>query len=343
MLLIGKNGSGKSTVRHLLELFQRIGRGPNRAGDVVGKADYPWYRTQSPLHAEIELRQQDKSCKYSVTFEWPESFREPRIQNELLEVDGATLFDRTLSEVRLASGVSFGLDWHVLALPVIQERPGEFGVRNVREFFASMMLLSPLPPRMSGFSEAPTDKLLSDGSNLASCLQLLITRKPAAYPVFVDYVQAASHDFDSFEFTQARENSSELMVNIRHNDLPHARTLEFRQLSDGEKCQFLAAYVAASARIVSGVFCFWDEPDNHLSLDEARHFVVALRKLARDGCQFVATSHHPEAIRSFSDETTLVFSRESHFDPVVPRRLSEVGYQGDLIHALIRGEVFGTP
>jgi hypothetical protein len=66
-----------------------------------------------------------------------------------------------------------------------------------------------------------------------------------------------------------------------------------------------------------------------------------LRKTTNRGGQFVATSHHPQAIRSFSDENTLVFSRKSHLEPTVVRTLAELSYSGDLIEALVRDEVIG--
>jgi predicted ATPase len=113
----------------------------------------------------------------------------------------------------------------------------------------------------------------------------------------------------------------------------------FSKLSDGEKCFFLSAAILAYSRSGPPVFCFWDEPDNHLAPAEVSHFVMELRRMVHNGGQFLATSHHPETIRRFSDENTLVFTRNSHLEPTVVRALSEIGYHGDLVSALLRGEV----
>ena len=85
--------------------------------------------------------------------------------------------------------------------------------------------------------------------------------------------------------------------------------------------------------------CFWDEPDNYLALSEVGHFVLALRKAFQSGGQFIATSHNPEAIRRFSDENTLVLYRNSHLEPTIVRPLSEIQVNGDLVGALIRGDL----
>ena len=88
--------------------------------------------------------------------------------------------------------------------------------------------------------------------------------------------------------------------------------------------------------------CVWDEPDNHLSISEVGHFIIALRKITNNQRgQFIATTHHPEALRKFSDENTFVLTRRSHLDPTQLRPLSNFDYAGDLIQSLIRDEIIG--
>jgi ABC-type uncharacterized transport system ATPase subunit len=101
----------------------------------------------------------------------------------------------------------------------------------------------------------------------------------------------------------------------------------------------ICAVVLAANDAYRPVFCFWDEPDNYLALSEVGHFVLALRKAFQSGGQLIATSHNSEAIRSFSDENTLVLQRKSHLEPTIVRPLSELQVKGDLVEALIRGDV----
>ncbi len=116
-------------------------------------------------------------------------------------------------------------------------------------------------------------------------------------------------------------------------------SLPFEDLSDGEKCFMICALVLAANDAYGPVLCFWDEPDNYLSLSEVGHFVLALRKAFQSGGQFIATSHNPEAIRRFSDENTLVLHRKNHLEPTIVRPLSQLQVSGDLVSALIRGDV----
>jgi ABC-type multidrug transport system ATPase subunit len=101
----------------------------------------------------------------------------------------------------------------------------------------------------------------------------------------------------------------------------------------------ICALVLAANRAYGPLFCFWDEPDNYLALSEVGHFVLALRKAFQSGGQFIATSHNPEAIRRFSEENTLVLYRKNHLEPTIVRPLKDLQVNGDLVGALIRGDL----
>ena len=85
--------------------------------------------------------------------------------------------------------------------------------------------------------------------------------------------------------------------------------------------------------------CFWDEPDNFLSISEIAHFGVDLRKSAQKGGHFIASSHNPELIRKFSDENTFLLSRNSHLEPTQAAKLEDIDYTGDLIENLVLGDL----
>ncbi len=340
-LVIGKNGTGKSTVLQCLKLFQSICRGSNRVGSLISASDFTQHRTDRPMRFELELSLSDKRFKYTVSFEWPPSFREARILDEGLVVDGNAIFTRHISQVQLSGGPAFGIDWHIVALPVINERPGERAIQDIRTFLATMILIAPIPAAMTGFSEEPSMELQYDAANYGSCLRALLEQKPAAYGGFDSYVKTVIPDFSSIENVKRGESGTQLIVKFEEPPPQGSLPVDFKALSDGEKCFFLSAYITARNTVGSPVFCMWDEPDNHLSLSEVGHFITGLRKMTNRGGQFIATTHHPETVRKFSDETTLVLTRKSHLDPAVVRPLVDFTYSGDLINALIRDEIIG--
>ena len=340
-LLIGKNGAGKSTVLQCFKLFQRICRGSNRVKNLISASDFTQNRTDHPMRFELELTLSGKRFNYAVSFEWPANFREARILDESLSVDGKAIFTRHLAQTQLSGGAPFGIDWHIVALPVINERPGERAIQDIKMFFASMILIAPIPANMTGFSEETSMELHDDAANYASCLRALLGQKPAAYSLFDSYVKTVIPDFSSIENVERGESGTQLIVKFEQQNPQRSLSVEFKALSDGEKCFFLSAYIIASNTVGSLDMCMWDEPDNYLSLSEVGQFITGLRKMTNRSGQFIATTHHPETVRKFSDETTFVLTRKSHLDPTVVRSLADLTYSGDLINALIRDEIIG--
>jgi predicted ATPase len=341
VLVIGKNGSGKSALRQALGVFQKICRGPNRVREWIEGSDFTQHRKHIPMRFEVELTLTAKRFKYAISFEMPENFREARVAEESCLVDGNAIFSRQHSQVTLSGGATFGLDWHVAALPVIKERQGESALQQLKSFLASMILIAPIPALMSGFAEEESSELQEDAANFAAWLNALLSRYPAAYGVLFAYLKTVLPDLESFENVPRGESGKQLLVNFEKEEGGRGLSLEFKKLSDGEKCFFLSALIVAANKVGGPVFCMWDEPDNHLSLPEISHFITQLRKLPQQRGQFIATSHHPETIRRFSDDSTLVFTRQSHLEPTVVRPLADFSYSGDLIEALVRDEVAG--
>ena len=340
-LVIGKNGTGKSTLRLALSVFQSICRGA-RVGKLIAGSDFTQQRKNIPMRFEADIKLANKRFKYALSLEMPEHFREARVKEELLSVDGEFIFSRQQAQVSQPGSSPFGLDWHVAALPVINARQALNDlIQQIKSYFASMILIAPIPTKMSGYSEEESFEVQDDAENLSSWLNALLLRYPRAYSVVFDYLKLVIPDLESFENVPRGEKGKQLLVKFQQQEHKGDLSLDFRHLSDGEKCIFLSALIVASNKVNGPVFCMWDEPDNHLSLPEVGHFITQLRKMTNTCGQLIATSHHSETIRNFSDDNTLVFTRTSHLEPTVVRPLSAIPYNGDLIEALVRDEVIG--
>jgi ABC-type Mn2+/Zn2+ transport system ATPase subunit len=70
-LLIGNNGSGKSTVGSALKILQKISRGTNRLVDLMQPSDLGHIRSDAPVHFEIELELDGSIYLYTIGFELP--------------------------------------------------------------------------------------------------------------------------------------------------------------------------------------------------------------------------------------------------------------------------------
>jgi predicted ATPase len=339
-LLIGKNGVGKSTIAHALELLQNIGRGINRVGQLVEAKDFALGRTHVPMRFEIEVWLREKLYQYTLALELPENFRELRVFEEQLSVVGEPVYSRREAQVNLSSRgreAQFLVDWHLIALPVIQEQSETDPLRVFRTWLAQMIILAPIPRLITGDSHGETLEPKRDGSNLGEWFLGLLSRYPAAYREVDQYLQMVMPDISEIQnqligkefksiWFQFAKNNKQLEVNCR-------------DLSDGEKCFFLCAVVLAANKYYGPLFCFWDEPDSYLSLSEVGHFIMALRRSFKQSKgQILATSHNEEAIRKFSSDNTFILDRKNHLEPTLIRPLNQADLEGDLIDRLILGD-----
>ena len=350
VLLIGSNGSGKTTVRLALEVLQKIARGTNRVGALVKPKDFFLGRTDAPMRFEIEVELQGTIYQYTIAFELPRGFRELRVLEENLVSGGQPVYTRNQAQVRLARAgrlaeqeANFRMDWHQVALPIVQESPNN-PLFIFKQWLARMLILQPIPSLIKGESTGETLEPNVDAVNFAAWFSGLLASTPAAYARIDEYLKGVMPDMRNIRNPVIGRESRSLFVSFLVHMLsspPTTSELEvpFEDLSDGEKCFMICALVLAASDANEQPFCFWDEPDSHLALSEIGHFVVALRKTFQSGGQFLMTSHNPEAIRRFSDENTLVLMRRSHLEPAVVRPLGELQVKGDLVGALIQGDV----
>ena len=346
-LLIGKNGAGKSTIASALEVLQKISRGINRMRDLeklklISPKDFARGRSDVPIRFEIEVLLEDKLYKYILAFDLPEKFKELRVFEEQLLVAGDPIYSRKEAQVTLHISsqnreAQFLLDWHLVALPVIQEQSQTDPLHIFKTWLARTIILAPIPSLMTGDSNGETLEPKRDGSNFGEWVSGLLSRYPAAYTQVDKYLREVMPDIQDFLNELIGKDSKSMIVRFEANNAN--LSVDFKDLSDGEKCFFLCAVVLAANKSYGPLFCFWDEPDNYISLSEVGDFVTSLRRSFQGNSQILVTSHNPEAIRKFSNENTFVLDRKSHLEPTLVRLLSDIPVPGDLITTLILGDI----
>ncbi len=113
LLVIGENGSGKTTASDVLEIFPKIGRGVSRVRELVRPRNFSHGKTDSPMRLELTARIDGHVYTYQLVLELPTDFRELRIQEEELRHEGDILFSRKQAQVNLTltkKEASFSVD-----------------------------------------------------------------------------------------------------------------------------------------------------------------------------------------------------------------------------------------
>ncbi|MBS1824895.1 MAG: AAA family ATPase [Acidobacteria bacterium] len=341
-LLIGKNGSGKTTVGKALEIFQRIARGTNRVGDLVKPSDLSRGRADAPVRFTLEVDIAGRLFDFTLALELPDGFRELRILEEDLKCEGKTVYTRQGSQVSLPKTegdalAKFHIDWHLVALPIVQEASQGSPILVLKQWLARMVIVQPIPPLIKGDSEVETLEPDKECTKLAAWFAGLMAYSPSAYSKIDNLLRQVMPDFKDIRNPLVGKDARSLEIQFAKEGA--VLKVPFADLSDGEKCFLIGAMVTASDQSYGPLFCFWDEPDNYLAPDEIGHFIIDMRHCFGSSGQWLATSHNPEAITRFADENTFLLYRNSHMEPTIVRPLSDLDIKGDLAGALVRGDV----
>lgn len=329
-----------------LEVLQRIARGTNRVSDLVEPKDLTRGRTDTPIRFEIAVDLGKRHYLYSIAFEFPSGFRELRVLEERLLVDGKPIFSRDLAQVRLArSGqgaeANFRIDWHLVALPIVQEQSSTDPLFIFRDWLANILILRPVPSLVQGISEEDTLRPNIKMTNIGAWFSGIIGHSPSSYSKISEYLLEVMPDFQEVKNPVISKDSRSLSFYFSKDGQQAELSLE--DISDGERCFFIFALTIAANSAYGPVLCFWDEPDNFLAPAEISPSILALRKAFRDAGQLIVTSHNPETIRRFSDENTLVLYRNSHLEPTVKTSVAEMRnskkFEGGFVDALLRGDI----
>ena len=323
LLLIGKNGVGKSTLAKALDIFQKLGTGTSSVASLVKKEDFTLGRTNESMRFEVEVLLEGKTYTYGLVLDMPDNFRELRVAEEDFSVDGVSVYTRREGQVtyNATTQSEFSLDWHAVALPLIIEKK-DGPLQLLRNWLRRMHILAPVPQLMSGESQGNPGPLSPSCENFADYLRALLSDYPASYVPINDFLKELMPDLKEFNNEQISADTRSLRVSFGDNGTTFK--LNFHQLSDGEKCMFLCAVLLAAQKAYDNLFVFWDEPDNYLALPEIEHFIRLLRQKFRNGSQIWMTSHNEATINCFSHENTLLLRRKNHYAPVEVRPIHEL-------------------
>lgn len=325
LLLIGKNGTGKSTIADVLCLLQKIVTCTSRVGHLAIKEDFTLERINENIHFAVEVLLDGAVFTYTLILDMPSNFKELRVAEEELKVDAKIIYTRQEAQIKQyhSKGLTeFSIDWHTVALPIINESRQDNPLNTFRSWLRGMYILAPIPQLMSGESSSVAERLTLSCANFAGYLTGLLTNYPAAYTTIYAYLEKLMPDMKEFMNELIAADARMLRVCFTNNGCTFKP--RFDQLSDGEKCMFLCAVVLATQKVHGNLFVFWDEPDNYLALPEIEHFIHTLRKSFNNGGQLWVTSHNETAIECFLHDDIFLMRRKNHCEPIELRPLCEI-------------------
>jgi len=343
LLLLGKNGAGKSSIGSALQVLQKIGRGVIEAGELVKPSEISAHKPDVPVRFEIDIEINGSLYHYEVAFTQAKLSRKMVVYAEKLMVDNLVIYDREQTYLRTGSQASQADEGDVritstlVSLGLFYALDQDSPVQSLKTWLSRMVIIRPIPSLITGDSAGSTLEPDFDLRLFGEWFSGILAAYPHAYETLSSFLRQAMPDFHSVVNETVGANSRELAV--RFDDGNGLSRIRFSDLSDGEKCYFIAGLILVANQSYGPLVCFWDEPDNHLSLDMIGQLTLELRRSFLKSGQLFVTSHHPETIRRFSAENTSLVFRRSHNEATQIRLLSDMGSQPDFVNSFIAGDL----
>jgi predicted ATPase len=325
-LLLGENGSGKTSVLNVLgSLHDLIVLGFST--DMFSHTQTKW-ETRDVQRLELDFQESDGAYHYALEIQHSRgSHEKPFIRSESVNFDGEPLY-------RFSEGESHLFYEDRTAGPVFPFRSDQSFLTNLdlgrahrmgrlarfRELMAGIWIVQPNPFVMEWVSKQDQSFLMRNGANFASFYEYLNAERPDVRAELEEQLGKALPGFRNLLFR--RLGDTKLLLAI-FGDEKHKGEFTLAELSEGQRV-LAVLYAAVLGHVRSGsVLCF-DEPDNFVSLPEIQPWLQTLRDaLEEKGGQALIISHHPEVMDYLALDSIWQFERPS--GPVIARSLEVSG------------------
>lgn len=314
-LLLGRNGTGKSTALEALTALRRLLAGRSKIGDPDTFPTSSKTRWQNvPVQCfRLELKLGHDFFSYCLEVKHPQDGSAPRIQLERLVANGNPLFLFGGREVQLfrddySEGTKYAANPTESALARVAERGDNQKLTSFLKFIQKIIICSIYPKSFEGESKRESKHLAGDGSNFASWYRHVLQEHQ---DLMHDYISELREVIDGFSGLRLEQVGSETRALQAVFDHPTRYELRLDELSDGQRA-LLLLYAFVHLTKNQGYTLFLDEPDNYVALSELQPWMMQLS----DACgqelsQAIICSHNPEVIDYLGPESGQLLQREA--------------------------------
>lgn len=319
-LILGPNGSGKTTVFDVLGLLRDYCIwGIEGDSSFAGLTCTRW---QSVSEQTFELSVQGNGDEYEfrlIMDGWGSPVR-PRVVMEEVLFAGKPIFRFQNGEVHLFNDrhedkVQYPFDWHRSALATVSDRPENTKLSWFKRWLGSLLFISPDPFQMRGLAPSEALMPMRNLSNFASWYRHLRQDQVKRDRSFLQDLSEAIPGLEGMDLKEAGMGQRYLMLNFAIPGEATGQRREFSQffeeLSDGQRV-LVGLYAVLHFAVRSGSTALFDEPDNFVALPEIQPWLDKLLDFVDEesnDSQVFIISHHPELINRLANKGGVRFER----------------------------------
>ncbi|MFP5209159.1 MAG: AAA family ATPase [Acidobacteriota bacterium] len=312
-LLLGANGSGKSSLLEVLRLLKEFIKGRDIPFTQLSRTRWQ----DRPLQVfEIEAQIDKNSYAYRVEIRYSSASNAPSVNLEKLSVNGAPVFELINGEIR--SYLEQNAQTNFLRGDATESslQLASFGNPHVRSFIQWMdsvhcFKIDAYEGKMDEVADTEDQYPDFELENLAGWYRHLLEVDMDGNDSFRASLREVLSGFLTLRFSTEEDGVKKLRVDFSSPSQKRI-PISIRELSDGQRC-LIAFYMILHFLIAKGHTVFLDEPDNFVSLREIQPWLLAAEQAVEDhNGQLILISHHPEILNYWAREFGLLFFREEN-------------------------------
>ena len=312
-LIVGGNGSGKSTVFDVLSLLRAfLLDGVTTAIFAVNTLTRWQERNYQTF--EIDLQCIDGEYHYQLIIEHMISDKKNRVFHEEILYNGKPLFLSDIGKAQLFrdnsnEGPTVLLDWSRSGLSLIQQRRDNIQLMHFKDLISQLYCFKLDPRQMLSTSNQEEVDPRQNLANYASWYRHLTQEQPNTIFHLREYLKELFDDFDSLSLAKESENARILKAEYRTEDVLNVK-YDFEELSDGQRTLICLYTLLAIMKETPITLCI-DEPENFVMFAEIQPWLMELQQQAEEHCsQTLIISHHPELINYLVPVDAIRFDRK---------------------------------
>jgi energy-coupling factor transporter ATP-binding protein EcfA2 len=318
-LILGRNGSGKSSMLDALSLLPRFVGDGESSQKLFRFSERTRWLAQSGQTFEVEAVLNGRSYVYQLVIEPSGDPPRPRVASETIHLDRKPLLEFRRGEVQLFDGdrqFAYRLEPDRSSLLTVSTEKASL-IRPFKRWLTDIYAFRLNPFVMGSRAQGESLYPASDLSDLASWYRHLLQSDPEENASLLESLREALDGFSSLRLEVAGEER--LLSAVFDRKAESNIKFRFKQLSDGQRC-LICLYIVLHFAVAKGHTVMIDEPENFISLAEIQPWLMKVTDMVeeRKG-QVLLFSHHPELINQWAANHGVQFVRDGvgpvHVEP----------------------------
>lgn len=313
-ILLGKNGSGKSTVFEVISNLKSFIKGDCTVDDVFEFDSLTRWQLVPIQTFSLCIESNSVDYVYSLEIEFNNELKKCRVKKESVTYDGNFIFKAENGKAFLFNdsykqGPEVLVNWQISGVSAVFDRNDNKKLSNFKNLIEKIIVVHPDPNCIFDVFYPQNDDSCVTYSvdNISEVYFSTIQASPEKLPRLWNLLKEINPCF--LRTYIKGDIGKSLCFEYEYNG---AKTsYKISEISDGERMLFVL-YFLVVMYLENGYSLLIDEPDNYISLEEILPLVQEIQDALENKGQCILISHHPNIIDYFAPSNGVLFERRSY-------------------------------